>query len=139
MSTTLGIHASVHAVVSRVLRLGKGMNNQPNLLRFGAFALSLDVIRCLRPLMAAIRSHDRSLEKQLREAASSVSLNTAESRGRNGKDRLHFLRIALGSAEETAACLHVADAWGYVKAEQTAACMDKLSHLLAVLGKLTRP
>jgi four helix bundle protein len=89
--------------------------------------------------MVALQSNDRGLEKQVRAAASSVSLNTAESRGRTGKDRLHFLRIALGSAEETTGCLHVAEAWGYVTPEQTKPCMDKLAHLLAVLGKLTRP
>ena len=111
------------------------MRQPPNLLRFEAFSLSLSVIRLLHPLMGDIRSHDRGLEKQLREAASSVSLNTAESRGRTGKDRIHVL---LGSAEETAACLHVADAWGYLDEERTRACLDKLAHLLAVLGKLTR-
>jgi len=79
------------------------MSNPSNLLRFQAFSLSLDIIRALRPLMDDIRAHDRSLEKQLREAASSVALNTAESRGRSGKDKAHFLRIALGSAEETMA------------------------------------
>ena len=124
--------------VSRLLRLGVFMSQTPNLLRFEAFSLSLSVIRLLHPLMGDIRSHDRGLEKQLREAASSVSLNTAESRGRTGKDRIHFLRIALGSAEETAACLHVADAWGYLDEEKTRACLAKLAHLLAVLGKLTR-
>ena len=115
------------------------MNQKNNLLRFDAFSLSLDVIRLLRPLMTALRSHDRSLEKQLRDAASSVSLNVAESRGRNGKDKIHFLRIALGSAEESAASLYVAEAWGYLSAEQTQPSKDKLNHLLAVLGKLTRP
>ena len=114
------------------------MRQPPNILRFGAFSLSLEVIRLLRPLMNGIRSVDRGLEKQLREAASSVSLNTAESRGRTGKDRIHFLRIALGSAEEVAACLYVADAWGYLDEVQIRACLDKLEHLLAILGKLTR-
>ena len=113
------------------------MSNQPPLLRFHAFNLSLEVIGRLRPLMAGIP--DRSLEQQLREAASSVSLNLAESRGRTGRDRLRFLRIALGSAEENAGCLHVAGAWGHLGDEQTKAVFAKLDHLLAILGKLTRP
>jgi four helix bundle protein len=112
------------------------MSNQPPLLRFEAFSLSLDVIRHLRGLMTAIP--DRSLEHQLRDAASSVSLNLAESRGRTGRDRLRFLRIALGSAEEVAGCLHVAAAWGYLEDEQTKPIFAKLDHLLAILGKLTR-
>ena len=124
---------------SRVLRAVFRMTPQHRILRFGAFSLSLEVIRLLHPLMGAIRKSDRSLEKQLRTAASSIALNVAESRGRTGRDRVHFLRIALGSAEETTACLHVADAWGYLASDQTAACLDKLAHLCAVLGKLTRP
>jgi four helix bundle protein len=115
-----------------------GMTRQHRILRFGAFSLSLSVIHLLRPLMDTVRTADRSLEKQLRSAASSVSLNVAESRGRTGGDRLHFLRIALGSAEEVTGCLFVAQAWGYLSEEQTAECLDKLAHLSAVLGKLTR-
>ena len=118
--------------------VGLFMSTTPNLLRFDAFTLSLTVIRRLRPVLDAIRAHDRGLEKQLRSAASSVSLNLAESRGRTGKDRLHFLRIALGSAEESAASLYVAEAWGYVTSDDFQSCMDELSHLLAILGKLTR-
>ena len=114
------------------------MSHTPNLLRFDAFSLSLDVIRSLRPLMGVLQRHDRGLEKQIRSAANSVSLNTAESRGRTGKDRLHFLRIALGSAEEVAASLYVAEAWGYVTPEQTEPCLAKLAHVLGILGKLTR-
>jgi four helix bundle protein len=115
------------------------MTREHTILRFGAFSLSIEVIRLLRPLMGTVRSRDRSLEKQLRSAASSVSLNVAESRGRTGGDRLHFLRIALGSAEEVTGCLFVAEAWGYLSSEQTADSLDKLAHLSAVLGKLTRP
>jgi four helix bundle protein len=89
--------------------------------------------------MGTVRTADRSLEKQLRTAASSVSLNVAESRGRTGRDRVHFLRIALGSAEEVTGCLLVAEAWGYLGSKQMADCLDKLAHLSAVLGKLTRP
>ena len=85
------------------------MSNQPPVLRFHCFSLSLSIIRSLRPLLVSIKRCDASLVKQLRTAASSVSLNLAESRGRRGKDAVHFQRIALGSAEETTACLLVAD------------------------------
>jgi four helix bundle protein len=116
------------------------MNTQtkPHLLRFHAFSLSLDVIRSVRGLVDDIRSHDASLAKQLSRAASSVSLNLAESRGRRGGDRTHLLRIALGSAEESAACLYVAQAWGYLDEPAIEAALGKLNHLLGMLGKLTR-
>ncbi len=114
------------------------MNKRPHLLRFQAFSLSLDVISLLRPLVERVQRHDNSLAKQLRSAASSVSLNLAESRGRTGRDRVHFLRIALGSAEESAACLYVARRWGYVEESDFETCLANLEHLLAILGRLTR-
>ena len=111
---------------------------KPHLLRFHAFALSLDVIRQLRGLVDKIRTHDASLAKQLSRAASSVSLNLAESRGRRGGDRMHLLRIAKGSAEESAACLYVAQAWGYMDETVTEEVLEQLDHLLGMLGSLTR-
>ena len=126
-------------MVSRGLRLGLFMNHTDRLLRFDAFNLSLGMIRQLAGLLGAIRQRDGNLEKQLRAAATSVSLNIAESQGRAGKDRLHFLRIALGSAEETTACLYVASAWGYLTPEQTQAVVADLVHLRGMLGKMTRP
>ena len=114
------------------------MTNQPTILRFRAYRLSLDIIEELRPVIMLLESRDGNLSKQLVRAATSVSLNLAESRGRRGRDRVRFLRIALGSAEESLACLHVAAAWGYVDAAQTADSADKLAHLLAMLGKMTR-
>ena len=125
-------------MVTHLLRREAGMTTQPTLLRFGAFNLSLDVIRLLRPLVGELETRDRDLARQLRRAASSVALNAAESRGRVGKDARHLLRVALGSAEESAGCLYVADAWGYLDADQTRECLAKLTHLLAVLAKLTR-
>ena len=115
------------------------MSNQPPVLRFHCFSLSLSIIRSLRPLLGSIKRLDASLVKQIRTAASSVSLNLAESRGRRGKDAVHFQRIALGSAEETTACLLVAEAWGYLDNDQIAECLELLRQLQAMLGKLTRP
>ena len=115
------------------------MNHTDRLLRFDAFNLSLGIIQQLAGLLAAVKRRDGDLEKQLRRAASSVSLNLAESQGRAGKDRVHFQRIALGSAEEVTACLYVAIAWGYLAEEQMQAVVADLIHLRGMLGKMTRP
>ena len=115
-----------------------GMNTQPQLLRFQAFSLSLQVVGLLRHVLPAIQKHDASLTKQLRAAASSISLNLAESRGRVGRDRSHFFRIAAGSAEESIACLLVAQAWGYLDDTQCADAIEHLDHLLGIIGKLRR-
>jgi four helix bundle protein len=115
-----------------------GMNTQPQLLRFQAFSLSIEVIGLLRNLMPAIQKHDASLTKQLRTAASSISLNLAESRGRRGRDSQQFLRIAHGSTEESLACLFVAQAWGYVQDEQIASAVARLHHLSNMIISITR-
>ena len=121
------------------LRFDLFMNHTDNLLRFDAFNLSLRIIRQLAGVAGGLRRRDGGLEKQLRAAASSVSLNLAESRGRAGKDKLHFLRIALGSAEEVTACLYVAIAWGYLAEGETHELVADLVHLRGMLGKMTRP
>ena len=78
-----------------------------------------DMIGCvamMRAVVEAIEKHDRDLGDQVRRAASSVVLNTAEGSGSFGKMRTARYRTALGSARETLACLRVAQAWGYVEA-----------------------
>jgi four helix bundle protein len=55
------------------------------------------------------------LAAQLRRAAFTVPVNIVEGFGRQpGKDRLHFLQIALASLAEVGYCLHVARRLRYV-------------------------
>jgi four helix bundle protein len=74
------------------------------------YPVILDTLAALRPELDRIERRDSDLGRQLRRAAASVALNTAEgmySRGRNRAARYHS---ALGSARETLACLEVAHA-----------------------------
>ena len=74
------------------------------------YPVILDTLAALRPELDRIERRDADLGLQLRRAAASVALNTAEgmySRGRNRAARYHS---ALGSARETLACLEVAQA-----------------------------
>ena len=104
-------------------------------MRFLAYDLSLQLIASLRPAMALIRRHDALLAKQFRSALSSVPLNIAEASGRIGGDRLHHLRIALGSLREAGSVLDVAVAFGWLDA---APLIDERDHLGAILYKLQR-
>ena len=55
------------------------------------------------------------LASQLRRAAFSVPVNIVEGFGRQpGKERLHFLQIALASLAEAGYCLHAARRLGYI-------------------------
>ena len=89
----------------------------------------------MRPVLGELLKSDRSLADQLRRAASSVVLNIAEGNRRTGKDRLHFFRIAAGSAAEARAALEVARAWGMVGAAPVAEA--ELDRVLAMLWRLT--
>jgi four helix bundle protein len=98
------------------------------------YSTILEVIRSLRPVVAAIEAHDRDLARQLRRAAASVALNTQEGSGSHGGTRRERYRNALGSARETGACLDVAMALGYVEGVD-AGILDALDKVRATLVK----
>jgi four helix bundle protein len=105
--------------------------------KFETYQLSLDLIPALRPLVAAVAVHDRSLADQIRRAGSSVPLNIAEGARRAGRDRSHAYRIAAGSAAEVHAALAVAQGWGYIESTQAQAADALIDRLLALLWRLT--
>ena len=102
------------------------------------YAVILDVLRELRPVVARIEVHDRDLARQLRRAATSIALNCSEGSGSNGGTRRERYRNALGSARETGACLDAAMALGYVEAID-ASLLDRLDHVRAVLVRNASP
>jgi four helix bundle protein len=95
------------------------------------YEVILVVIERLRPVVAKIAQHDASLAKQMRDAATSVALNTAEGSGQRGGHRRERYRTALGSARETQAGLDTAVAWGYIDAQPE--LRDMLEHVAATL------
>lgn len=114
------------------------MNTKRPQTTFHAFELSLSLITALVPLVARIEQCDRDLGRQLRKAASSVSLNLGEGRRRTGRDRIHLWRVADGSAEETRVCLHVAAAWGYIDVADADKALALADQILAICWTLTR-
>ena len=94
----------------------------------------LGAIVAMRPLIAAIERRDADLGRQLRRAASSVTLNVAEGSGSSGGVRNARYRTALGSARETVACLDTAEAFGYIAStpREVAATMNR------IIGTLVR-
>ena len=113
------------------------MNTEQPPTTFLAFNLSLALICALRPIVAELEKRDRDLARQLRKAASSISLNLSEGRKRVGRDRLHLWRIADGSAEECRACLYVAAAWGHLRDDDIVETLAILDKLLAMCWRLT--
>src|SRR5262249_10344785 len=87
--------------------------------RFGMalqiYAVVIEMVRALRPLVAQIAKKDQNLGEQMRRALTSVPLNLHEgaySQGGNVRARFHN---AVGSAAEVRACLDVAEALGYIE------------------------
>src|SRR3954452_14780991 len=110
---------------------------RPGAHKFVALELSIEIIEGLRDVVAAIRKHDVGLAQQIVRSASSVAANLGEAGGRQGKDRLHFFRIAAGSAYETRVHLHVAIAWGWVQPREVDAVLGLIDTELAILWRLT--
>ncbi len=107
-------------------------------MRFDAFEISLCLVRSLRDVLARLETRDTSLTNQIKRAAASVPLNLNEGRRRTGKDRLHFWKIAAGSADEVRAALRVAEAFGYLDEAAIAEPLQFADRVLAMLWRLTR-
>jgi len=104
-------------------------------MRFLAYDLALDIIRALQSPLAIVRRHNAALAKQGTNAADSVLLNLAEGSGRDGGDRLHHFRIALGSLREVAAVLDIAAAHGWLAAPPVAPERDRLCGMIYSLQR----
>ena len=101
-------------------------------------SVSLEMVAALKPLVARIKRHDRSLADQLVRAASSVALNIGEAEYSDpGNKRARFFTAA-GSASETLAAIRVAVAWGYFGKEEGDEAAELAKRVLAMLWRLTR-
>ncbi len=105
-------------------------------MAFKVLEMAIALAGQLRGPLEAVRRKDRSLEDQIRRAVSSVALNLAESTGREGADRVRFIRIAAGSLCECRAGLEVAQAWAFVTPRDLAGALALAAHIEAILYKL---
>ena len=104
---------------------------------FIALTLTRDLAVAVHPLTLAIRAHDPDLADQVRRAATSVVLNTAE--GVGGRDRAARYRIATGECHELTAGLELAAALGHVPADATAPALRLADRVRALLYRLQHP
>ena len=110
---------------------------RPGASTFVALEVALETIRSLRGVVARVRRYNLKVAQQIEASASSVAANLAEGNRRVGRDRVHFFRIAAGSAEETRTHLHVALAWGWVNEREIEAPLRLLDRELGILWGLT--
>ncbi len=101
------------------------------------YAVVLELIRSLVPLVREIERHDADLARQLRRAMSSVPLNIAEGSYSRGKNRVVRYHTALGSTREVLACLETAAAFGYI-AQVDPTISNTFDCVLGTLVRLVR-
>jgi len=84
-------------------------------------------------------SRDFAVNDQLKRAAMSIPANIAEGSGRwHNKDKIHFFRIALGSAHECAPFLHLLKIAGVINHEQHSAIHSHLERVGCLINGLIR-
>ena len=99
------------------------------------YAVLIELVRDVGPLIDEIGRRDPDLARQCRRALTSSPLNVAEgsySRGRNRAARYHN---ALGSLREVLARLEVAEALGYLAAVEPT-MRRRFDHVLGTLVNL---
>ena len=101
------------------------------------YVVCIEIGREVRPVAERIARFDRDLARQLKKSSASVALNVAEVSGTRGGRRRNTHDIALGEAREARACLHVAEAAGYVPSIAPE-LLDKLDRVIATLVELVR-
>ena len=106
-------------------------------MTFKALQLALDAIRLLRIILPKIRRYDPKLADEIRRAANSTALNLAEGSRRRNNDRLHFYRVAAGSADEARTGLLVAEAWGYIEKHELAPPASRFDEVLRITWTIT--
>jgi four helix bundle protein len=100
------------------------------------YAVSLEVVRQLQPVIRAARAKDRNIADQLSRSATSVVANIAEGCAHRGAMRRHRYSVALGEARETATWLDIVEATRM--ATRPAGIDARMNHVIGVLVKLTR-
>ena len=104
--------------------------------RFEVAETAIVAIRLLRSIHAKVSQHDRDLAEQIRSAMSSVALNIGEGNRCRGGNRSQRLSSAAGSNGEVRMALRVAEAWGYIDANEIAAVEEALDRIAAMLYRL---
>ena len=101
------------------------------------YSVVLVMIAEVAGIAEQIEGRDVDLARQMRRAASSVALNTAEGMGNTGGHKRQRYQTALGSAREVMACVDVAKAMRYI-GEIDASVLDRMNHVIATLIRLVQ-
>jgi four helix bundle protein len=90
-------------------------------------------------LVTVVKSPLKPLADQVIRAASSVPASLSEGHGRIGRDRLHFWRIAYGSAKEVDVHLRLLVTVGAVDADRAQQASQGFDEVRAITWRLLHP
>ena len=106
---------------------------------FEASHVAVQFVASIRPLVEVVADRDGNLADQLRRAATSAALNTAEAGRRVGRDRRHRARLAAAECAEAVVAARIAAAWGWVAEAALADALALADRLQAMLWRLANP
>ena len=102
------------------------------------YTVILNMVEDAADIAERIERRDRDLARQMRRAAASTALNTAEGMGNTGGHKRERYQTALGSAREVMACTDVARRMRYMR-EVDPAVLDRMDHVIGTLVRLVHP
>jgi four helix bundle protein len=85
-----------------------------------AYEVALELVRELKPIVAALKNVDANLADQLQRCATSTVLNLAEGQRRQKGNKHRAYETAHGEAREVLGCLDCAQAWGWIANDASA-------------------
>ncbi len=92
----------------------RGSEKEKPVMKLEVRNLALQAIELLRPIVVRIKKHDRSLARQITDAANSSVLNTGEGALSDPGTRRSRYQSAAGSANEVRVGVLAAIRWGYI-------------------------
>jgi four helix bundle protein len=108
---------------------------QPLIVTEKATEAAGDAIR----LVMVVKSPLKPLADQVIRSASSVPANLSEGHGRIGRDRLHFWRIAYGSAKEVDVHLRLLATAGAIDSTRAQRVIKSFDEVRAMTWRLLHP
>ncbi len=104
-----------------------------------AHRLALEAAGAAIKLVMRLPAPLKPISDQVIRSASSVPANLAEGHGRTGRDRLHFWRVAYGSAKEVDSHLRILAATGAVGQSAAENAIERFDRVRAMTWRLLNP
>jgi four helix bundle protein len=105
-------------------------------MKLRIYAVALELVRRLAPLVVTLRSRSPALADQMERALISIPLNIAEGAYSRGKNRQSRYQSAAASAREALACCETAQALGYL-GEIDSQLSAAFNHVIGTLVRLS--